>query len=83
MVHTYNIKQARTILPGLCRSGKRFVISNRTRPVVVALPIDDFDAVLETMDLLADRAAVKALSAAGKGKATCREINLDDENFGL
>lgn len=83
MVNTDNIKQAQTNLPGLCRSGKRFVISNRTRPVVVALPIDDFEALLETMDLLADRAAVKALPAAGKGKATYRGINLDDENFGL
>ena len=83
MVNTYNIKQAQTGLPGLCRSGKRFVISNRSRPVVVALPIDDFEALLETMDVLADRAAMKVLAAAGKGKNTYREIDLDDENFGL
>ena len=38
MSATYNMREAQASLPKLCRSGRRFVISNRNRPVVVALP---------------------------------------------
>jgi prevent-host-death family protein len=80
---TYNIKEAQAGLTKLCRSGERFVISNRNRPVVVALPVEDFDALMETLDVLADRAAMKSIRAATKGKTKYRMLNLDDENFGL
>ena len=80
---TYTMKVARAGLPALCRSGKRFVIANRNRPVVVALPLEDFEALLETMDVLADPAAMKALKAARDGKARYRDLNLTDANFGL
>lgn len=80
---TYNMKEAQAGLPALCRSGKRFVIANRNRPVVVALPLEDFEALLETMDLLADPAAMKALKAARDGKTRYRDLNLTDANFGL
>jgi PHD/YefM family antitoxin component YafN of YafNO toxin-antitoxin module len=80
---TYNIKQAQAGLPELCRSGKRFVIANRNRPVVVAMPVEDFEALLETMDVLADPAAMKALKAAREGKPRYRDLDLEDANFGL
>jgi len=80
---TYNIKQAQAGLPELCRSGKRFVIANRNRPVVVAMPVEDFEALLETMDVLADPAAMKALKAAREGKTRYRDLDLEDANFGL
>jgi len=35
------MKEAQASLTKLCRSGQRFVIANRNRPVVVALPIKD------------------------------------------
>jgi prevent-host-death family protein len=83
MSATYNMREAQASLPKLCRSGRRFVISNRNRPVVVALPIDDFEALMETLDVLADPAAMKAVQSARAGQTKYRSLNLADENFGL
>jgi PHD/YefM family antitoxin component YafN of YafNO toxin-antitoxin module len=47
------------------------------------LPIDDYEAMMETMDLLSNPGAMKALRAAKAGKLTYRELDLDDEDFGL
>jgi PHD/YefM family antitoxin component YafN of YafNO toxin-antitoxin module len=80
---TYNIKEAQAGLPELCRSGERFIIANRNRPVMVAMPVEDFEALLETMDVLADRAAMKGLKSARAGRVQYRDLDLNDENFGL
>jgi prevent-host-death family protein len=83
MVVTYNMREAQAKLTKLCRSGRRFVIANRNRPVVVAMPVEDFEALMETLDVLADPAAMKAVAAARSGKARYRALDLADENFGL
>jgi PHD/YefM family antitoxin component YafN of YafNO toxin-antitoxin module len=81
--NTYNIKQAQAGLPKLCRSGKRFVIANRNQPVMVAMPVNDFEALMETLDVLGDPHAMKALNIAREGKTTYRQLDLDDPDFGL
>jgi prevent-host-death family protein len=83
MADTYNMKEAQAGLTQLCRSGKRFVIANRNRPVVVAMPVEDFEALMETLDVLADPAAMRAVQSARKNKTQYRLLDLDDENFGL
>jgi len=83
MTDTYNMKEAQAGLTQLCRSGKRFVIANRNRPVVVAMPVEDFEALMETLDVLADPAAMQAVQSARKDKTQYRLLDLDDENFGL
>jgi PHD/YefM family antitoxin component YafN of YafNO toxin-antitoxin module len=83
MADTYNIKEAQAGLPKLCRSGKRFVIANRNTPVMVALPIEDFEALMETLDVLGDPVAMENLDMAREGKATYRKLDLDDPDFGL
>lgn len=77
------MKEAQANLTKLCRSGKRFVIANRNQPVVVAMPVEDFEALMETMDVLADPAAMAAIRSVKGGKTQYRPLNLDDENFGL
>jgi PHD/YefM family antitoxin component YafN of YafNO toxin-antitoxin module len=83
MDDTYTVAQAQAQLPKLCRSGRRFVIARRDRPVYVAVPLEEFDALLETMELLANPAAMKTLRAARSGKLAYKELNLGNENFGL
>ncbi len=80
---TYTISQAQANLPKLCRSKKRFLIARRDKPVYVAMPIEDFDAVLETMELLANPKAMRALRAARAGKVKYTALDLQDANFGL
>jgi PHD/YefM family antitoxin component YafN of YafNO toxin-antitoxin module len=83
MPDTYNIKEAQAGLPKLCRSGKRFVIANRNTPVMVALPVEDFEALMETLDILGDPVAMAALDIAKEGKTQYRKLDLDDPDFGL
>lgn len=83
MADTYNIKEAQAGLPKLCRSGKRFVIANRNHPVMVAMPVEDFEALMETLDILGDPAAMHALDLAQVGKTKYQTLDLDDPDFGL
>lgn len=77
------MKEAQAGLTKLCRSGKRFVIANRNKPVVVALPMDDFEALMETLDILGDPNAMEAINAARAGEGNYQKLDLNDENFGL
>jgi PHD/YefM family antitoxin component YafN of YafNO toxin-antitoxin module len=80
---TYTISEAQANLPGLCRSGQRFVISRRDKPVYVAMPLEDYDALLETMELLSNPKAMATLRAARQGRLAYKELDLADDNFGL
>jgi PHD/YefM family antitoxin component YafN of YafNO toxin-antitoxin module len=80
---TYTVSEAQANLPGLCRTKRRFVISRRDKPVYVAMPLEDYDALLETMELLSDPTAMKTLRAAKAGRLAYKELDLADENFGL
>lgn len=80
---TYTISEAQSNLPRLCRSGRRFVISRRDKPVYVAMPLADYDALLETMEILSDPKAMTTLRAAKAGRLAYKELDLADEDFGL
>lgn len=79
----YPISEVQAKLSKLCSAGKRFVISNRNKPVMVALPIEEFDALMETLDVLSDPKAMREIQRAEAGTGGYQELNLDDENFGL
>ena len=77
------VTQAQSNLPKLCRQSRRILITKRDQPVSVLLPIEDYEALIETMDLLANPTAMRTLQAAKAGKLRYRRLNLGDENFGL
>jgi prevent-host-death family protein len=77
------VTQAQSDFPKLCREGKRILITKRDKPVSVLLPIDDYEALMETMDLLSKPQAIKTLRAAKSNKLSYKSLDLDDENFGL
>lgn len=79
----YPISEVQAKLSKLCRAGDRFVISNRNKPVMVALPIEEFDALMETLDVLSDPKAMHEIRRADAGQGPYQELDLDDENFGL
>ncbi len=83
MIPTYNIREAQAQLSKLCRSERRFVIANRDKPVFVALPLEDFESLMETLDVLADPQAMEQIRAANEGTPSYRELDLDDEDLGL
>lgn len=77
------VTKAQGDLPRLCREGRRVLITSRDKPVSVLLPVEDYEAMMETMDLLSNGKAMKALRAARAGQLSYKELNLEDENLGL
>lgn len=80
---TLSVSKAQSGLPKLCRNKKAILITTHEKPVSVLLPIEDYEALIETMDLLANPTAMRTLRAAKAGKLRYRRLNLDDEDFGL
>ncbi|HEY1661964.1 MAG TPA: type II toxin-antitoxin system Phd/YefM family antitoxin [Verrucomicrobiae bacterium] len=83
MKDIYTVREAQANLPKLCNSKKRFVIARRNDPVYVALPLEEFDALLETMEILANPEAMKILRASKAGKLKYTKLDLNDDDFGL
>lgn len=80
---TITVTKAQSGLPKLCRSKKPVLITTHDKPVSVLLPIEDYEALIETMDLLANPTAMRTLRAAKAGKLKYRKLDLRDEHFGL
>jgi len=81
--HTLSVSKAQSGLPKLCGDKKAILITTHEEPVSVLLRIEDYEALIETMDLLANPAAMRTLRASKAGKLKYRRLNLNDENFGL
>ena len=80
---TLSVSKAQSGLPKLCRDKKAILITTHEKPISVLLPIEDYEALIETMDLLANPTAMRTLRAAKAGKLKYRRMNLDNEDFGL
>ena len=61
------VSRAQAGLPKLCNSGQSYLITNRDQPTAVLLPIGDYEALIETLDLLANTEAMKVLATAKAG----------------
>lgn len=65
MVNTISLKELRPELPKVIDSidGKldRYVITRHGKPVVVMLSIEDYESLMETLDILADPKAVAGI----------------------
>ena len=83
MIDTYNMREAQAQLTTLCRGDRQFVIANRNKPAFVAMPVADYEALMETLDVLANPAAMKEIRRARAGRGTYQALDLKDENCGL
>ena len=74
MVSTVSLKTLRPALPKVIDriDGKldRYIVTKRGRPVVVMLSVDDYESLIETLDILADPHAMAGLR---KGEADIRK----------
>lgn len=65
MINTLSLKQLRPELPQVIDSihekFDRFIITKRGKPVVVMMSVDDYDSLMETLDILADKETMKRL----------------------
>ena len=74
MIRTVSLRELRPQLPRIIArvDGKldRYVVTKRGKPVVVMLSVEDYEALMETLDILADP---KAMAGLRKGEADIRK----------
>ena len=83
MIETLDIAKARRNLPTLVRSLKKsgwFAISQRGRTVGYVISRDRIEAMLETMEIMSNPAAMKAIRAARAGKTKYKPVSVLDED---
>ena len=56
----------------------RYIITRRGNPEAVIMSIDDYESILETMDIQSDKALMHRLSKAEREKKSGRGRSLDD-----
>lgn len=65
MVNTVSLKELRPELPKVVDriNGRldRYVVTKRGKPVVVMLSVEDYDSLMETLDILADPKAMEGI----------------------
>jgi prevent-host-death family protein len=74
MITTMSLKELRPGLPKVIakidRKLDRYIVTKRGKPVVVMLSIEDYESLMETLDLLADP---KAMADLRKGEDDLRK----------
>jgi len=74
MITTVSLRELRPGLPKIIAriDGKldRYVVTKRGKPVVVMLSVEDYEALVETLDILADP---KAMAGLRKGEEDIRK----------
>lgn len=65
MISTVSLKELRPGLPKVIKRIDdrldRYVVTRRGKPIVVMLSIDDYESLMETLDILADPKAMAGL----------------------
>ena len=63
MINTLSLKELRPELPRVIESidkkFDRFIITKRGKPVVVMMSIEDYESLIETLDILEDKETMK------------------------
>lgn len=74
MISTVSLKELRPELPRVISriDGKldRYVITKRGKPVVVMMSVEDYESLMETLDILADP---KAMASLRRGEEDIRK----------
>lgn len=78
MVHTITLKKLRPELPRVMeridKKLDRYVITRRGEPVAVMMGIDDYESLIETLDILNDPITMKRLKQAERDAKKGRMI---------
>jgi prevent-host-death family protein len=82
MVNTITLKELRPELPGVIKDIDtkldRYIIMKRGKPVAVMMSPDDYESLLETIEILSDKDSVRRIKKAKKEIAKGRTISLEE-----
>ena len=76
MKTTVSLTQAQAELPKLARSGQTFTLLRHGEPISVLIPVARLEAILETLEVLGNPAAMKAIGDYRSGKGKAKAITL-------
>lgn len=82
MTHTITLKELRPELPkvtnAVAEKLDRYIITKRGRPVMMLINPEDFEGLIETIEILSDRSALKRIRKARKEAKTGKTISIED-----
>ncbi|MBI4326481.1 MAG: prevent-host-death protein [Chloroflexi bacterium] len=80
MKTTFNIAEAQARLPKLVRTKQTVSLSQNDETVAYLVPRDRMEALLETMEILANPEAMKAIRRDRSGKGKYLPLSVLDED---
>jgi len=82
MVNTITLKELRPGLPKVIKNIDskldRYIVMKRGKPVAMMISPDDYEGLIETIEILSDKGAVKRIKEAKKGIAEGKTISLEE-----
>lgn len=81
MTRIISLKELRPELPKIANAVAekldRYIVTKRGRPVMMLINPEDFDGLIETIEILQDRSALKRIRKARKEAKTGETISLE------
>ena len=82
MVNTITLKELRPGLPQVIKNIDakldRYIVMKRGKPVAMMISPDDYEGLIETIEILSDKDAVKRIKEAKRGIAAGKTISLEE-----
>ncbi len=82
MTHTITLKALRPGLPKVANAVAskydRYIVTKRGNPVMMLISPEDFDGLLETIEILSDKTALKRIKKARKEAQAGKTTSLAD-----
>ncbi|HAH20129.1 MAG TPA: prevent-host-death protein [Candidatus Omnitrophica bacterium] len=82
MVNTITLKELRPELPAIIKKIDsrldRYVVTRRGKPVAVMISPDDYEGLLETVEILSDKESVKRIKQAKQQIKEGRTVSLEE-----
>ena len=82
MVNTITLKKLRPGLPGVIKGIDtkldRYIVTKRGKPVAIMISPDDYDGLLETLDILSDKDIVGRIKKAKREIREGKTISIEE-----
>ena len=82
MVSIISLKALRPELPAVIKNVDtklaRYIITRRSKPVAVMMSVDDYESILETIEILSDKQAVRRIKQAKKEIKEGKTVSLQE-----
>lgn len=82
MVNTISLKKLRPELPRVIKDIDtklyRYIVTKRSKPVAIMMSPDDYEGLMETIEILSDKETVKRIKQAKKEIKEGKTISLEE-----